>query len=166
MVRVHETALPGVGLRHEFDVRSGGRLGVVTHRSGRREILRYAEDDDPDSARVIATLDEDESRTLAELLGGTTITKHLSEMFRQSLQGLSIEWIAIAPDWHAAGRTIADFQLRTRTGVSVVAIVRDGETDPSPGPDARMQAGDTVVVVGTPEGFERTLELLQRGPSA
>jgi len=33
---ITETALPGVGLRHDFTTRAGRQLGVVTHRTGRR----------------------------------------------------------------------------------------------------------------------------------
>lgn len=162
MVKVDETALPGVGLRHEFNLRTGSRLGVVTHRSGRRELVVY-DRDDPDAAQEVAVLEEDESRTLAELLGGTKITQHLVDMFQHSLHGLSIEWIAVPPHWHCAGRTIADLALRTRTGVSVVAIVHGDETIPSPGPDARFEVGDIVVAIGTPEGLQMTVNLFESG---
>lgn len=166
MVRVDETALPGVGLRHEFDVDAGSRVAVITHRSsGRREVLVY-ETDDPDAARGILNLDEDESHTLAELLGGTQVTQHLSDMFQHSLQGLSIDWIDVPGHWHCAGRTIADLELRTRTGVSIVAIIRGDETIPSPGPEARIERDDTVVAVGTPEGLQTAIRIFESGATA
>jgi TrkA domain protein len=34
---IQETALPGVGLRHEFTTRAGRHLGVVSYRTGRRD---------------------------------------------------------------------------------------------------------------------------------
>lgn len=162
MVRVEETALPGVGLRHEFEVRAGGRVAVVTHRSGRREILAY-ESRDPDEARELLMLDEDESHTLAELLGGTQVTQHLADMFQHSLQGLSIEWITVPRPWHCAGRSIADLELRTRTGVSIVAIIRGSETIPSPGPEAQIEGDDTVVAVGTPEELQDAVRVFEHG---
>jgi K+/H+ antiporter YhaU regulatory subunit KhtT len=42
-----------------------------------------------------------------------------------------------------------------------VAVVREGETIPSPPPDLILQQGDTAVAVGTPEGIRAMHELLQ-----
>lgn len=165
MVKVDETALPGVGLRHEFDVSAGNRVAVITHRSGRREILVY-EAEDPDAAHEVLTLDEDESHTLAELLGGTKVTQHLATMFQHSLRGLSIEWIGVPGHWHCAGRSIGDLRLRTRTGVSVIAILRGEETVPSPGPDTHIQREDTIVAVGTPDGLQAAIEIFETGATA
>lgn len=35
-MEVHRTPLPGIGLRHEFVTERGRRVGVISHRSGRR----------------------------------------------------------------------------------------------------------------------------------
>ncbi|MGH2814647.1 MAG: TrkA C-terminal domain-containing protein [Actinomycetota bacterium] len=45
---IQETNLPGVGLRHDFTTRAGRQLGVVTHRTGRRDLLVY-DREDPDA---------------------------------------------------------------------------------------------------------------------
>ena len=68
MPDVTETDLPGVGVRHEFTTSSGERVGVVTHRTGRREVIVYNRSD-PDACSAILHLDPDDTRTLAELLG-------------------------------------------------------------------------------------------------
>ena len=44
-MEIQETALPGVGLRHEFTTSGGRQLGVVSYRSGRRDLLLYDPDD-------------------------------------------------------------------------------------------------------------------------
>ena len=51
------------------------------------------------------------------------------------------------------GRTLGDTAMRTRTGVSVVAVMRAGQVHPSPGPDFTLTAGDLLVAVGTSEGL-------------
>ena len=38
---VTEVKLPGVGLRYEFDLAQGGRIGVVARRSGDFEFMLY-----------------------------------------------------------------------------------------------------------------------------
>ena len=60
-----------------------------------------------------------------------------------------------------AGRTIADTQARSRTGVSIVAIVRGERAVPAPTPDQRLERGDTLVVVGTAEGVKALSDLLE-----
>ncbi len=39
---VTEVKLPGVGLRYEFDLAQGDRIGVIARRSGDFEVVLYA----------------------------------------------------------------------------------------------------------------------------
>lgn len=162
MPDIEETQLPGVGIRHDFTTRNGDRLGVITHRTGRRELLLY-DPRDPDASRENVRLEEEEGHALAELLGGTTVTEHFTEIFQQSLQGLTIEWLTVGPQWACADCTIGDMQLRTRTGVSIIAVIREGQTIPAPGPEFRLASRDSIVAVGTPEGLRHAADVLQAG---
>jgi K+/H+ antiporter YhaU regulatory subunit KhtT len=59
-VEVERTALPGIGLRHVFTTSRRRRLGVVSHRSGRRDLVvddRAA----PDTAAQTVTLTREEA---------------------------------------------------------------------------------------------------------
>lgn len=159
MPNVDETRLPGVGVRHDFLTEEGKRLGVISHFSGRRSLLLY-DSDDPDSCRDTVDLAEDDVRTLADLLGASHVTEHLANL-RQSLKGLAIDWLPIEAGSPYVGRPLGDTELRTRTGVSIVALIRAEETIPSPTPDQAVEAGDTAVVVGTPEGIGNALALLR-----
>ena len=69
MAEVTETQLPGVGVRHEFVTGAGERVAVLSHRTGRREIAVY-DRADPDSCTTFLHLNPDDTRTLADLLGG------------------------------------------------------------------------------------------------
>jgi TrkA domain protein len=60
-----------------------------------------------------------------------------------------------------SGRRIGEIGLREDLGASIVALVRDGETIPSPPPDLTLREGDTAVAVGTPEGIRAMHALLQ-----
>jgi len=154
---ITETALPGVGLRHDFTTRAGRQLGVVTHRTGRRDLLIY-DRDDPDRCEVIQ-LTDDEADALADLLGADRLVSHLAKL-QQQIEGLAIDWLEIRAGSPAAGGTIADTQARSRTGVSIVAIVRGERAIPAPTPDQRLEAGDTLVVVGTAQGVRALTALL------
>ncbi len=158
MSEIHEVKLPGVGIRYEFETSEGKRIGVITHRTGSREIYVSRPDDPDEMARVLRLLPDD-ARTLADLLGATRIAQQLADL-QQRIEGLVIDWLPLREDSTYAGRTIGDAQIRSRTGVSVVAIVRGDDAIPAPGPDERVLGRDYLVVVGTPRGVEKLVELL------
>jgi TrkA domain protein len=159
MANVEQTRLPGVGVRHDFLTRGQRRVGVIAHRVGHRELIIYDEDD-PDTVAETVRLDDDDAYTLSELLGASRVTQAV-DAIRQSVEGLALDWVPIADSWWASGHTIAESQMRRRTGVSIVAIIRGDETIPSPEPRQELHAGDTVVIVGTPQGIKRATALLQ-----
>lgn len=161
MSEVTEVKLPGVGIRYEFQTEGGNVVGVVTHRSGRRE-LYVATPEDKDEFRLVLGLGAEDARTLAELLGVSRVAEHLAEL-QQRIEGLAIDWLPVREDSPYAGGTIGDARVRTRSGVSVVALVREDQAIPAPGPDQVMQAGDFLVVVGTGRGIEQVVELLHKG---
>lgn len=157
MAEVRETLLPGVGVRHEFHTEDGEQVAVLTHRGGRREIAMY-DREDPDSCSAVIHLSADDTRTLSEVLGTSQVSESVGAAAQQ-VEGLSIEWLTIEPGSSTAGRTIAEGEFRTRTGASLVAIVRNDDTIPAPGPDARLESGDVAVAVGTPEGLSELRRL-------
>jgi TrkA domain protein len=161
MRSIQETKLPGVGVRHDFVTRSGDRLGVIAHKTGRRELLVY-DDADPDACQSVVRLEEEDSHALAELLGGSGVAETQSSLM-QSVEGLTLDWLPIEAGSRCVGAPLRDAGIRSETGVSIVAIVREGRTIPAPGPDFVLAVDDTAVVVGTPEGIQETFALLQGG---
>lgn len=157
MTEVTEVQLPGVGVRHEFTTTAGERIAVVTLRTGRREIAVY-DRADPDSCTTTLRLAPADARTMAELLGGDPVSEALAAVHQ--LEGVAIDWIRLDPEEPRSGETIGASQLRTRTGASVVAIIRDDETVPDPGPDTILSAGDVVVAIGAVDGLQRLRSLL------
>ena len=157
-MEIHETQLPGVGLRHDLSTRSGRQLGVVTHQTGKRDLVVY-DKHDPDASQEVIHLTDEESDALADLLGADRIIGHLGRL-QQQIEGLAIDWLEIRPGSPFANRTIADTRARTRTGVSIVAVLHDGNAVPAPGPEYRFQPDDTVVVVGTPKGVKALAVIL------
>lgn len=158
MTEIQETHLPGVGVRHEFTTAGGERVAVLTHRNGRREVAVF-DRSDPDASRTFLHLSPADTNALAELLGASQVTEAVGAVQHQ-LEGLAIDWITVPAGSPAAGSTLAEGRLRTRTGTSVVALVRGGETTPAPGPEERFEVGDVVVAVGTPDGLSQLRGLL------
>lgn len=160
MSKIEETRLPGVGVRFDFVSEQGQRVGVVHHRSGRREVFVGAADD-PDSARIVLDLNDDDAHTLVEVLGVSPVIEVISRL--QQVEGLAMDWLPIHPKSPYSGKTIGDARIRTRTGASVVAVIRGESPFPAPGPEFEFAPNDVVVVVGTGAGVEAVKTILDTG---
>ncbi|MET7399384.1 cation:proton antiporter regulatory subunit [Dactylosporangium sp. NPDC005572] len=158
---VQRTELPGIGTSHVVTTAHGRRIGIVSHRSGRRDLVIY-DKEDPDTSIASVELSADEANAIAEYLGTARIVEQLAEMQRQ-VAGLVTEQLVIAPGSPYDGRTLGDTRARTRTGASIVAVVRGNEVIASPWPDFGLLAHDLVVVVGTAAGTEGIATLLTDG---
>lgn len=132
---------------------------MLRHRSGRHQLF-VGDPHDPDASRLVLECDEDDSRILAELLGASRVIQEIDRL-QQSVAGLSIEWLQIPDGTAAAGRTIGDLEVRSSTGVTVVAAMRGGQALPVPGPDFVVEAGDTLVVMGQADAIRRADDLLR-----
>ena len=61
----------------------------------------------------------------------------------------------------AADKTIAEFNLRARAGVTIIAVVRDGKPTTNPPADFRMMSGDVLVLVGAHAQLDEARVLLE-----
>jgi TrkA domain protein len=162
-VDLRETRLPGVGVKYTLRLDSGGRLAVIQHNDGVREIYvyeRYA-DDEP---RSVVRLDDDEARQLGAVLGGAYERPKIVDDLEMALGELSIEWVRVPDGSPAIGKTLAECAFRARTGITIIAILREAETISGAQPDDVIQAGDTLVTVGKTGQYRDFRELLARGP--
>lgn len=156
---IEETPLPSVGVRYSFTASSEAHVSVLHHHSGRRQLF-VGDPDDPDASQLVLEFDLEDSRVLAEMLGVSKVVREIDRL-QQSVAGLSIEWILIPEDTPAAGRSIGQLEIRSSTGVTVVAALRRGEALPIPGPQFLIEGGDTLVVMGRPEAIRRADGLLR-----
>src|SRR6476646_9920532 len=154
---VENRVLPGIGVCQELELHDGRRVGIVTRRNGHRDIVIY--DEDGDGAVETITLDEKEANVIAELLGAPQLVTRLGDLQR-SVDEVHTEQLPIPASSPYAGRPLGDTQARTRTGASIVAVLRSGTTHASPGPDFQLEAGDLVVTVGTRGGLDQVAHIL------
>jgi TrkA domain protein len=162
-VDLRETRLPGIGFKYAFKTAQGGRLSVILHNDGQREIYFYRRADD-DEPRAVIELHDDEARQLGAILGGAYERPKIVEELEMALGELQIEWIPVPDSSPAIGRTLAECGLRARTGVTVIAILREPEPVSGAQPDDFIQRGDTLVAVGKAGQFPEFRRLLAEGP--
>ncbi|MCO8266850.1 cation:proton antiporter regulatory subunit [Haloferax prahovense] len=158
---VYESDLPGVGKKHEVELGDGSRLVIVTHNSGKREVFRRASADS-DSEKLFELTDK-LARQVGTLLEGAYFQPVQTESIETLLGGDTlIEWVEVGADSEIAGKTLGESDLRQATGASVIAIERGDEVVTSPGGDAMVEAGDTLVVIG-PKAACRDFTALVKG---
>jgi TrkA domain protein len=160
---LEETRLPGVGVKYVLRTDAGGRLAVILHNDGVREIyvFRHTRDDDP---CTVVRLDDDESRALGAVLGGAYERPKVVEDLEMALGELMIEWEPVPDTSPAIGRTLAECGFRARTGITVIAILREPESVAGAQPDEVIQRGDTLVTVGKAGEYAAFRRLLAEGP--
>ncbi|MFH1992630.1 MAG: cation:proton antiporter [Pseudomonadota bacterium] len=72
---------------------------------------------------------------------------------------LELTWMTVSPDSPVIGRTIEATKIRSRTGVTVAGVVRDGTLYPNPNPDFSFNPNDIVGVIGRAEQLSAFREL-------
>ncbi len=164
-VRRTSRVLPGVGLCQEVTLGDGHRIGIVTRRTGVRDLLVFADGAagadgaDTHDVQAAVTLTDDEADTVAELLGAPQVVSRLTSL-QSEAAALLVEQLPIPHNSPYTGRPLRDTRARGRTGASIVAVMRGGATQPSPGPDFVFESGDLVAAVGTREGLDQLGHIL------
>ena len=116
-------------------------MGVVTHRDGHTDLI-VSKADDPDACAASLPLTTEEAAALSNLLGAPQLVAQLEEEHRD-LPGIRTKQLYIKDGSRYDGQTLGDTGMRTRTGVSIVAVMRAGQVSPSPNPRLHVHRGET-----------------------
>ncbi|QLC33069.1 cation:proton antiporter regulatory subunit [Halarchaeum sp. CBA1220] len=146
---IFETDIPGVGRRFEMELTGGTRLVTVVHHDGRCELFRR-DGEDADGEKIL-DLSGDQANKLGSILEGAYFESVDVDELTVPLGDAILEWVEVTPDSPLADEALTDTDIRAETGVSVIAVQRDDETIPNPGPDFVIRPGDLLVTVGTRE---------------
>jgi TrkA domain protein len=162
-VDLRETRLPGVGVKYTLHTARGARLAIILHNDGDREI--YLTEPGGDEPAAVIELDDDEARGLGAVLGGAYERPRIVDDLEMALGELTIEWVKVPDGSPTIGRTLAECGFRARTGVTVIAILREPEPISGAQPGDVIEAGDTLVVVGKAGQYAEFRRLLADGPT-
>ncbi|NHN32405.1 cation:proton antiporter regulatory subunit [Paenibacillus agricola] len=162
-MHVRESDLPGIGKKFEINTRGGDKLVVIIHDDGRREMYHF-EYDDPDQTISTITLDDDEARQIAAIVGGMTYTPKALETVEMAFDELIIEWYKIDSHYKSIGKTIGGLDLRQKSGAMVIAVIEKNHTKHvSPGPELVITNEATLVVVGERQQQKLIKQILLNG---
>jgi len=74
---------------------------------------------------------------------------------------VDVEHYSLVTDTSLVGKSLADLGLPSKTKVLVAAVIRGGQTHPSPAGSFRLEAGDTLVLTGSPTEIEAAIRYLE-----
>ncbi len=154
---MNESELPGVGNKYWMEIGNGKRITIIKHESGRYEIAYSSRDSEIPEYYIELT--EDESIEIGTILA-QKVHQKIVEKMDVLIKNLIIEWFKIPSSFDQ--KTIGDIQIRKKTGVSVVAIIRDKETIPGPGPQDSILPNDVLLIVGKKESIESFKKLFNQ----
>lgn len=146
---MNESELPGVGVKYWLDLASQKRITIIRHDSGRFEIAFSA--NNLEIPEYFGELTEEEAIDIGSILA-QKVHQRIVEKMDVLIKNLIIEWFKVPSNF--SQKSIGDIQIRKRTGVSVVAILRDRETIPGPGPQDNILPQDVLLIVGKRESIE------------
>ena len=147
--------LPGIGIKLSLHDADGRPVRAVRLRDGTVELFV-----EPTGGSV--ELDAASARSLGAFVSGHYLmTPDAAERIGDVLGHLVFDWIELAKGAHAVGRSIQELEIRRRTGVTVVAVLRGSTAIVAPDPDLRFEHGDDVVFAcgqQDRDDFERFLQ--------
>jgi TrkA domain protein len=148
---ISESELPGIGRRYEIVAAKGIRVVLVVHHSGRRDLYVLKRGQEEPACAVELT--DDQARRIGAILGGAYFKPAVVEEIEDIIGDFVVDWVTVTDDSPMVGHSIGDLQIRRRTGMSVIAIVRGKRSINAPDPSEVMNTGDRLVVVGPARAF-------------
>jgi Trk K+ transport system NAD-binding subunit len=97
------------------------------------------------------------------LMGEQSSLKHAEEILQETEDERDLDEprhfataeVDIGIDSPNSGHSLAEVKFRKTYGATVIGIIRGHERIPMPRPEERLEAGDRLIVIGTPKSIEK-----------
>lgn len=89
------------------------------------------------------------------------LTKIVTYTDRLASRWMDVGEIEVGRGSSAIDKTLSDLKIRERTGLTIVAVVRSGHEQFSPGAEFVLMEGDVLLVVGSEQGRDKLQEILR-----
>ncbi|TDA67098.1 MAG: sodium:proton exchanger [Chloroflexi bacterium] len=81
-----------------------------------------------------------------------------------AFEGIEITWATLRPESPIAGKTLAEANIRSRTGASVVAFIRNGQLTANPKSMTVFEVNDRIGIIGEQDQIDAASELVEGPP--
>lgn len=158
---VHESVQNNAGVRRaaiviaNLEDEENANVVLTAAALGAKEIIALI--DDLDNAAYFEYAGAHQVISPKELLGAYLAKKATTslrdELFGENeiLAGLDVVELPIYPESPIDGATLAELEIRKKTGASIVGVWHRGKLELEPGPESRVSAENVLMAVGTRE---------------
>jgi CPA2 family monovalent cation:H+ antiporter-2 len=94
------------------------------------------------------------------MLRGLALPRQTLDQLTNILAATTTETFMVPPTSPAAGCSIRALQLRRNTGVTIIAVVHEGQPLTNPSPDVQIHAGDILVMLGSHAQLDQAMQQL------
>jgi TrkA domain protein len=159
---VEERELAGIGRRYLLETNQGDHLVIIVQDSGGVEI--YRQPSGSEQSDCIATLDSDEARLVAAIIGRTIYRSESIE--RLGRYGMTVVWHTLTPGSYAVNRTLQELSLPRLSTISILAVVeKGGERWANPSGDYVLKAESQIALAGSSKDVQEYINFLEKGPN-
>lgn len=143
--------------------RLGARHVINPELEGGLELLRYTLLTlDYSSGQIQHFIDTIRSDTYTGIWPGDRGYPVLDQLL-MSTRGVEIAWYTVEEGSPLVGQTLAEADIRSRVGASVVALVREGHVNANPKSNVRFEVGDLLGLIGDPQELASVNRLISSG---
>ena len=142
-----EFDLPGVGKKYTLEL-PDVEIVVIHHNTGRRELYFIKEEE----VLYNIELSENISKNLGMILTGTFYQTLEFDKVDFIINQMIIEWVKLKDYPKLHYKTIAELDIRKKTGCNIIAVVRDKNFYINPDPyEFKFEPTDIIIVVSNRE---------------
>ena len=149
--------IPEIGTKYEIESPKGDKVAVIFLTSGEIELyVLEAGAEEPSVTR----LTPEEARRVGSVLTGAmlTVEREDVEVSFSEISDLRINIHVCPVTKGMVGKSIEELAIRKRTGVTIIALSRRGQSIISPPPETVFEEGDLIVVIGEREQIRACVE--------
>ncbi len=149
--------IPEIGTKYEIESPKGDKVAVIFLTSG--EIELYVLEAGAEKPSV-TRLTPEEARRVGSVLTGAmlTVEREDVEVSFSEISDLRINIHVCPVTKGMVGKSIEELAIRKRTGVTIIALSRRGQSIISPPPETVFEEGDLIVVIGEREQIKACVE--------
>ena len=95
------------------------------------------------------------------LIASSAVSPVIAEFMDRIIltQDLEIGHLEVESDSNIKGKTLSELDIRRKTGCRVIGVIdRDKKFHPNPGPDSRVEEGQTLLCLGPSDGLRKFFE--------